>query len=71
MIGNTTHKKAKTLLPIDLTIFPAFVNFVGRGLAPAVILYRYHTKWGGDCQCWLRGRGGRCIMRIERKEVGG
>lgn len=35
MIGNTTHKKAKTLLPIDLTIFPAFVNFVGRGLAPA------------------------------------
>lgn len=25
----------------------------------------------GDCQWWLRGRGGRCIMGTERKEVGG
>lgn len=27
MIGNTTHKKAKTLLPIDLTIFPCLCEF--------------------------------------------
>jgi hypothetical protein len=25
----------------------------------------------GDCQWWLRGWGGRCIMETERKEVGG
>lgn len=25
----------------------------------------------GDCQWWLRGQGGRCIMETERKEVGG
>lgn len=25
----------------------------------------------GDCQWRLRGRGGRCIMGTERKEVGG
>ena len=27
MIGNTTHKKAKTLFPIDLTIFPCLCEF--------------------------------------------
>ena len=70
MIGNTTHKKAKTLLPIDLTIFPAFVNFVGRGLAPAVILYRYHTKWGGGLSMLVAGAG-RTVYNEKRTQGGG